>query len=75
MPEGHFGFDLTATRRPPVPSADPGGSVAASPEPIDYFMLIPGLNGGSVDKQHIGWFGISGVDLDMEKIAGGDFAP
>ena len=73
VPEGQFGFDLTAnTVGITVPSADPGGSVAASPEPpIDYFMLIPGLNGGSVDKQHIGWFGISGVDLDMEKIAGG----
>jgi type VI protein secretion system component Hcp/Ca2+-binding RTX toxin-like protein len=64
VPEGHFGSTL--------PSADPGGSVAASPQPpIDYFMLIPGLNGGSHDAQHKGWFEISGVDLDMEKIAGG----
>jgi type VI protein secretion system component Hcp/Ca2+-binding RTX toxin-like protein len=67
VPEGHFGGAL--------PSADPGGSVAASPEgPRDYFMLIPGLNGGSFDRQHEGWFEIRGIDLDMEKLAGGDFA-
>ena len=55
VPEGQFGFDLTTnTAGITVPSADPGGSVAASPEPMDYFMLIDGLNGGSLDKQHIG---------------------
>src|SRR5262245_59475633 len=68
VPEGHFGGAL--------PSADPGGSVAASPEgrPIDYFMLIDGLNGGSQNAQHPGWFEITGIDLDMEKLAAGDFA-
>ena len=34
VPEGHFGGAL--------PSADPGGSVASSPEPVTYFMLIDG---------------------------------
>ena len=34
---------------------------------MDYFMLIPGLNGGSLNLQHKGWFEITGVDLDMEK--------
>jgi type VI protein secretion system component Hcp len=68
VPEGHVGAAL--------PSADPGGSVAATPEgrAMDYFMLIPGLNGGSLDRQHGGWFEITGVDLDMEKLAAGDFA-
>ena len=69
VPEGHFGSTL--------PSADPGGSVAATPEgrAMDYFMLIDGLNGGSLNPQHEGWFEITGVDLDMEKLAAGDFAP
>jgi type VI protein secretion system component Hcp/Ca2+-binding RTX toxin-like protein len=68
VPEGHFGSTL--------PSADPGGSVAATPEgrAMDYFMLIDGLNGGSLNPQHEGWFEITGVDLDMEKLAAGDFA-
>ena len=77
VPEGQFGFDRTAnTDGISVPSADPGGSVAATPEgrAMDYFMLIPGLNGGSVDLQHRGWFEITAVDLDMEKLAAGDFA-
>src|SRR5262245_54862742 len=66
VPQGHVGAAL--------PSADPGGSVAATPEgrAMDYFMLIPGLNGGSHDRQHEGWFEIRGVDLDMEKLAAGD---
>jgi type VI protein secretion system component Hcp len=77
VPEGQFGFDLTTnTDGITVPSADPGGSVAASPQPIDYFMLIDGLNGGSLDAQHKGWFEIEGVDLDIEKLVAGspDFA-
>jgi type VI protein secretion system component Hcp len=77
VPEGQFGFDRTAhTDGISVPSADPGGSVAATPQgrAVDYFMLIPGLNGGSLDLQHRGWFEITGVDLDMEKLAAGDFA-
>ena len=67
VPEGQFGFDLTTnTDGITVPSADPGGSVAASPQPIDYFMLIDGLNGGSTDSQHKGWFEISSFDFDLE---------
>ena len=75
VPEGRFGFDLAAgTDGITVPSADPGGSVAASPQAMDYFMLIDGLNGGSQNPQHQGWFEIKGVDLDMENLAAGDFA-
>ena len=72
--EGHFGGA--------VPSADPGGSVASSPEPVTYFMLIDGLNGGSQDAQHKGWFEIKGIDLDLAHatvLSGGtgaaDFSP
>ena len=32
-------------------------------------MLIDGVNGGSTDAQHKGWFEISGVDLDLAHIA------
>jgi uncharacterized repeat protein (TIGR01451 family) len=68
VPEGQFGFDLAAnTDGITVPSADPGGSVAASPQPARYFMVIDGVNGGSPDKQHLGWFEISGFDLDLAK--------
>src|SRR5262245_4207646 len=65
VPEGHFGGAL--------PSADPGGSVAATPEgrAMDYFMLIPGLNGGSQNVQHQGWFEITGGRLRKGTLAGG----
>jgi uncharacterized repeat protein (TIGR01451 family) len=73
VPEGQFGFDLAAnTDGITVPSEDPGGSVAASPQPMDYFMLIDGLNGGSLDAQHKGWFEIKGVDLDIQKLVAGE---
>src|SRR5262245_45788614 len=74
VPEGQFGFDRTAnTDGTSVPSADPGGTVAATPQgqAMDYFMLIPGLNGGSLNRDHVGWFEISSVDLDMERLAAG----
>ena len=29
-------------------------------------MLIDGLNGGSTDSQHKGWFEISSFDFDLE---------
>ena len=57
-----------------MPSALPGGSVAPSPQPATYFMLIDGLNGGSTDTQHKGWFEITGFDLDLARhtvLAGG----
>ena len=30
-------------------------------------MLIDGLNGGSTDPSHKGWFEISSLDFDLEK--------
>ena len=43
-----------------------GAGIAPSPEPATYFMLIDGLNGGSTDSQHKGWFEISSFDFDLE---------
>ena len=69
VPEGQFGFDRTVnTGGITVPSALPGGSVDPSPQPATYFMLIDGLNGGSTDTQHKGWFEITGFDLDLEHV-------
>ena len=69
VPEGQFGFDRTAnTGGVTVPSVLPSGSVAPSPQPATYFMLIDGVNGGSTDQQHKGWFEITGFDLDLERM-------
>ena len=48
-----------------MPSVFPGGSVDPSPQPTTYFMLVDGLNGGSTDTQHKGWFEITGFDVDL----------
>ena len=71
-PDATFGFDpddrhvggLGAER-------GSGGSVDPSPPATRYFMLIDGLDGGSTDKLHQGWFEISGFDLDLENIGSG----
>ena len=41
-----------------------------------YFLVIDGLNGGSVDAQHVGWFDISSFDIDLSNAlaAGGNAA-
>ena len=69
VPEGQFGFDRPAnTGGVTVPSVLPSGSVDPSPQPATYFMLIDGVNGGSTDAQHKGWFEITGVDLDLARM-------
>jgi len=30
-----------------------------------YFLLIDGLNGGSTDAQHVGWFEINDFNIDL----------
>jgi len=36
-----------------------------------YFLLIDGLNGGSTDKDHVGWFEIDGFDFDIARATAG----
>ena len=65
-PEGQFGFDLKANKNGvALPSVLPNGSVDPSPPPATYFMVIDGVNGGSTDKLHKGWFEITAFDLDL----------
>jgi VCBS repeat-containing protein len=67
-PAGQFGFDVPANEDGvALPSTLPSGSVAASPQPASYFMLIDGVNGGSTDPLHRGWFEITGFDLDLAR--------
>jgi VCBS repeat-containing protein len=78
VPEGQFGFDVAANEDGvALPSTLPSGSVAASPQPASYFMLIDGVNGGSTDAQHKGWFEITGFDLDLAHatVLGGGTGP
>jgi type VI protein secretion system component Hcp len=35
-----------------------------------YFLLIDGINGGSTDKDHVGWFEIDSFEFDVSNTAG-----
>ncbi|HEV8677807.1 MAG TPA: Hint domain-containing protein, partial [Stellaceae bacterium] len=54
-----YGYDLsTSTEIDPasLPDPSPGPWVGTGPEVAQYFLLIDGLNGGSTDENHVGWF-------------------
>jgi type VI protein secretion system component Hcp len=61
----------TAVPTPATPPISPSGSVS----PTKYYLNIDGLNGGSTDIGHVGWFEIDGYDFNIEDpsvlIAGG----
>src|SRR5262249_31318912 len=43
----------------------------SAPTPTDYYMLIPGLDGGEqADPAHKGWFHLSDFSLDLDRSGG-----
>ena len=58
VPEGQFGFDLAAGPAASPCRAPIRAGASLEPAAMDYFMLIDGLNGGSQNPQHQGWFEI-----------------
>src|SRR6516164_8142561 len=50
-----------ATIPPPVPNTTANGNIA--PTHLLYFLAIDGLDGGSTDANHRGWFEVSSYDL------------
>jgi type VI secretion system secreted protein Hcp len=44
----------------PADDAPPASAAASK-----YFLLIDGVNGGSTDKDHVGWFEIDGFEFDI----------
>jgi VCBS repeat-containing protein len=42
----------------------------ASATASKYFLLIDGLDGGSTDPRHVGWFEINGFELDLSHAVG-----
>jgi len=58
------GWDLTEnTGTGAGPTSD--SSSAAPTVPTTYYLLIDGLNGGSTDKAHAGWFAINNPSIDL----------
>jgi type VI protein secretion system component Hcp len=67
-----FGWDLT--KNASTGSGTPltsGGTTLGPTAPVNYFLLIDGLNGGSQDKTHTGWFEIQGSSIiDLSNTSG-----
>ena len=72
-PGESFSYDVAAARADAsVPTPSVGASIGEVPTPAKYFLLIDGLNGGSTDEHHVGWFEIDGFDFDISTaLAGG----
>src|SRR4029077_17238139 len=60
-----------------IPTPTVGASIGEVPTPAKYFLLINGLDGGSTDEHHVGWFEIDGFDFNISTAPGGTttFAP
>ena len=70
-PTSSFGFDLatnTEIDTSTQPVLQPGNTPGDTGEPAKYFLLIDGVDGGSQDANHHGWFEISGYDLDLQHL-------
>jgi VCBS repeat-containing protein len=52
-----------AVQDAPEPPAGPG-----VPTPTHYFMLIDGIDGGSTDAHHQGWFDLNDMDFDVSQL-------
>ncbi|GGC60296.1 type VI secretion system tube protein Hcp [Chelatococcus reniformis] len=64
-----FSYDVLRDR-PEVSISDAQvGSVTGTVlVPATYYLLVDGVNGGSTDSGHEGWFEISGYDLDIGRL-------
>jgi len=68
-----FGFDIRTNTiiPPPDPTLIPGNSGGFTVAPAArYFLLIPGLDGGSADENHQGWFEVSDYGLNLAQRIG-----
>ena len=67
-----FGFDeeTHAIIAPPADAA-PGAAVNGAGNGTHYFLLIDGIDGGSTDEDHVGWFDLSQFEFDAMALAGG----
>ncbi|WP_293905550.1 type VI secretion system tube protein Hcp [Phenylobacterium sp.] len=79
-----FGYNIdTARSEPPPAPATPDPATDPLTSPNHYFLLIDGVDGGSTDTRHVGWFDLTTFDFDIKALldAGGaasgktNFAP
>src|SRR6516164_1675450 len=71
-PASSFGWDLARLQSidpTGLPAPTPGGS--ASVPATRYFLAIDGLDGGSSDAGHVGWFDLNSFEFDVSNTNGG----
>ena len=61
-----FSWDLTTNSVPStsIPAPVPGTAGHSAGNNLTYFLAIDGLNGGSRELQHVGWFTVSSYDAN-----------
>lgn len=72
VPDPGFGWDLAANRTTTVPDSASPASGPALRATAQWFLLIDGMDGGSQNATHQGWFEVA--DFDLAAAAGG-FGP
>ena len=62
LPDPVFGWDRATDLPGTATGQAPAGSAGLTTAPSKYFLLIDGVNGGSKDPGHLGWFEITSFD-------------
>jgi len=68
--EGTFGWN-PSTARPADAVGDGAEATAPGLPPLTYFLLVDGIDGGSTDVRHPGWFDVSEFSIDWSRAAAG----
>ncbi|MDB5445627.1 MAG: hypothetical protein JWQ97_944 [Phenylobacterium sp.] len=69
-PAQSFGYDIPQNTSIAPPSDVAPPTAVAPVQPTTFFAVIDGLNGGSQDVAHQGWFQLDGFNLNAANIVG-----
>lgn len=72
-----FAWDALEHSPPSTPLAEPNAAVGIGTggDASSYFLTIAGVNGGSLNEDHVGAFEIQNFDFDVSKIGKVEFSP
>jgi type VI protein secretion system component Hcp len=67
--EGSFGWDTVAMVTANA-VGDGAESIVPATTPSKYFLLVDGVDGGSTDAAHVGWFELGGFSFSASLVGG-----
>ena len=73
--DGIFGWNNLTNTQSSAPTAAPGTGAPAGGGGTTWFMYIQGMNGGSFDATHSGWFELANFDLSAFAGGASGFGP